>query len=81
MRKRCRQANIQKGRSCKLRPARETLREEALEDGRQTWEKQNTVWDEILNMMKNYQKSNCPLCKKERLRFAGIVPAENFVPG
>ena len=56
-------------------------RQEAIEDGIRVWEKQNTVWDEILNKMKNYQKPNCPLCKKGRLKFAGIVPFDKIVPG
>ncbi len=55
--------------------------QEAIEDGIRVWEKQNTVWDEILNKMKNYQKPNCPLCKKGRLKFAGIVPFDKIVPG
>ena len=59
----------------------ETHRQEAIEDGDRVWEKQNTVWDEILNMMKNYQKPNCPLCKKGRLRFAGLVPDDKMAPG
>ncbi len=40
--------------------------EEAIEDGSQVWEQQNTVWDEILELMQNYQKPNCPQCKKGR---------------
>ena len=53
---------------------------EAIEDGRLAWEKQNTVWDEILNRIQSYQKPNCPKCKKGRLHFAGIVPCEIFSP-
>jgi hypothetical protein len=56
--------------------------EEAIEEGDQVWEKQNTVWDEILELMQNYQKPNCPQCKKGRLVFAGIVPKNQLLsPG
>ena len=51
-----------------------TERHEALEDGPPVVEKQNTVWDEILKSIQDYQKPNCPQCKKGRLRFAGIAP-------
>ncbi|MEA3443786.1 MAG: transposase [Bacteroidota bacterium] len=55
--------------------------EEAIEDGRQVWVKQDTVWDEIMGWLKKYKKPNCPSCKKGRLRFAGIVPYERMAPG
>jgi hypothetical protein len=56
-------------------------KEEAREDGCQTWEKQNTVWGEILDSINNYKKPNCPACKKGRLHFAGIVHDEPYQPG
>jgi len=56
-------------------------KEEALEDGRNVWEKQDTVWNEILQMILNYHKPNCPLCHKGRLHFAGIVPRNHGAPG
>lgn len=56
-------------------------RQEAIEDGRPVFEKQDTVWDEILKTIQGYQKPNCPKCRKGRLRFAGIVPCESFRPG
>jgi hypothetical protein len=56
-------------------------KEEALEDGRNLWEKQDTVWNEILQMILNYRKPNCPLCHKGRLHFAGIVPRNHGAPG
>ena len=49
-------------------------REEAVEDDCPVFEKQDTVWNEILKSIQNYQKPNCPKCKKGRLRFAGIAP-------
>lgn len=55
-------------------------RQEAIEDGRQVFEKQDTVWDEILKKIQGFQKPNCPKCKKGRLRFAGLVPVEKMVP-
>jgi len=52
----------------------DTQRQEAIEDGRPVFEKQDTVWNEILKRIQGYQKPNCPQCKKGRLRFAGIAP-------
>lgn len=50
--------------------------EDTFEDGGLVWEKQNTVWNEILECIKSYRKPNCPACKKGRLHFAGIVYAD-----
>lgn len=59
----------------------ETKKEEALEDGTRVWEKQNTVWDQIKELIKNVRQPNCPACKKGRLRFAGIVREVHWEPG
>ena len=59
----------------------EDRKEEAIEDGLRTWEKQDTVWGEILETISNYKKPNCPACKKGRLRFAGIVYDLPYQPG
>jgi len=56
-------------------------KEEDREDGKQTWDRQDTVWGEILQSINNYKKPNCPACKKGRLRFAGIVYLDPFLPG
>ena len=48
-------------------------KEEAIEDGRRVWEKQDTIWDGILESIRNYKMPNCPVCRKGRLHFAGIV--------
>lgn len=56
-------------------------KEEMLEDGNQVWKKQDTVWNEILEYIKNYRKPNCPACKKGRLHFAGIVYEDPWQPG
>lgn len=55
--------------------------QEQQEDGMCVCEKRQSVWDEILSLIENYKKPNCPKCKKGKLRFAGIVPVESFVPG
>jgi len=47
--------------------------QEAIEDGKLTWEKQHTVWNELLQIISNFRQPNCPQCKKGRLHFAGIV--------
>jgi hypothetical protein len=52
-----------------------------LEDGGQVWEKQDTVWAEIMNLIKNYRQPNCLACKKGRLRFAGLVKDLPWEPG
>jgi hypothetical protein len=56
-------------------------KEEALEDGCCVWEKHDAVWNEILQMILNYRKPNCPLCQKGRLHFAGIVPRNHGAYG
>ena len=57
-------------------------KQETLEDGGTVMEKQNTVWYEIKDLIKNYKKPNCPKCHKGHLRFAGIAPYNNhIVPG
>lgn len=56
-------------------------KEEDLEDGRLVWEKQHTVWNEIMQMIAGFSKPNCPKCKKGRLHFAGIVPRNYSGPG
>ena len=54
---------------------------EAAEDGLQVWVKQNTVWDNIMESILRFKKPNCPVCKKGRLRFAGIVRENPWDPG
>jgi hypothetical protein len=56
-------------------------KQESLEDGRRVWEKQDTVWNEILQIISNFRKPNCPHCHKGRLHFAGIVPRDHCEPG
>ena len=48
-------------------------KEEAIEEGRKVWEKQDIIWDEILESIRNYKMPNCPVCQKGRLHFAGMV--------
>ena len=60
---------------------KQAYRQEAIEDGHQVFEKQDTVWDEILESIQNYQRPNCPKCRKGRLHFAGTVPRESCSPG
>ncbi len=59
----------------------ENKKEEAMEDDNRVLEKQDTVWDGILECIKNYRQPNCPVCKKGRLRFAGIVYEDPWEPG
>lgn len=59
----------------------ETKKEEALEDGTRVWEKQDTVWGEIVELIKTCRRANCPACKKGRLHFAGIVRDVQWEPG
>ncbi len=53
---------------------------EAIEDGMQTWEKHDTVWAEIMQQVKTAISYNCPVCKKGRMRFFGIVMDHAVVP-
>jgi hypothetical protein len=59
----------------------ETKKEEDMEDGRRVWEKQDTVWCEIRELIKSFRQLNCPVCKKGRLRFAGLVKDVPWEPG
>jgi hypothetical protein len=77
---RYRKQNIEKAKAILEQEALD-LKEEALEDGMQTWEKQDTIWPEILKTLANYKKPNCPECKKGHLRFAGVVYSDSFSPG
>jgi NAD-dependent SIR2 family protein deacetylase len=54
---------------------------EAIEDGSTVMVKQETVWQEIKESIKNFKKPNCPKCNKGQLRFAGIVPYNYRIPG
>ena len=69
---RYRKQNIETAKQL-LQQETETRKEEALEDGRGFWEKQETVWNKILECIRNFRQPNCPKCKKGRLRFAGLV--------
>jgi hypothetical protein len=77
---RYRKENIETAREHLLQE-KELGTEQSLEDGQRVWEKQDTVWDEILEWIQKYRKPNCPECKKGRLRFAGIVPRTYSQPG
>jgi len=59
----------------------ETETSEALEDGLRVWQKQDTVWDEISQAIGHYRQPNCPVCKKGRMRFAGLVKNVPWEPG
>jgi hypothetical protein len=75
-----RKKNIELARGL-LMQEKELAREQALEDGLVVWEKQDTVWDEILGWIQQYRQANCPRCKRGRLHFAGIVPQTYLEPG
>jgi hypothetical protein len=77
---RFRKQNIELARELLIQEQNDAI-EEALEDGKQTWEKQDTVWNELLQIISNFRKPNCPHCHKGRLRFAGIVPQSYCEPG
>lgn len=75
-----RKENIETARQL-LAQETENKKEEALEDGARVWEKQDTVWDEILKLISTYRQPNCPACKRGRLHFAGIVREVPWEPG
>jgi len=68
----CRKKNIKKVKEL-LTMEKELQHKEDIEDGRQTWEKQDTIWVKIMEDIKQHVKLNCPVCKKGRMQFAGIV--------
>lgn len=75
-----RKANIEKSKKFLLEESREQ-KQESVEDGKQVWEKRDTVWTEIMQDIKTRLQFNCPICKKGRMRFAGIVnESVAFVP-
>lgn len=59
-----------------LQKEQENLQQEKQEDGERIFIKKHTFWDEIWPQIKQYKQPNCPICKKGRLRFAGVVPRE-----
>lgn len=67
---RYRQENIKKAKEI-LKQQNETDYQEALEDGGTVWKKQDTVWDEIKNLINSFKFPNCPSCKKGRMKFVG----------
>jgi hypothetical protein len=77
---RYRKQNIETAKKL-LEQETETQKEEALEDGSRVLEKQDTVWNEILECIQNFRQPNCPACKKGRLRFAGLVKDVPWEPG
>ena len=77
---RYRKQNIETARRL-LDEETENRKTEAIEDGARVWEKQDTVWSEILECIQNFRQPNCPVCKKGRLHFAGIVRQTPEDPG
>jgi hypothetical protein len=77
---RYRKQNIETAKKL-LEQETENKKEEALEDGSRVLEKQDTVWNEILECIQNFRQPNCPACKKGRLRFAGLVKDVPWEPG
>ena len=71
----CRKKNIKKAKEL-LAEENALQKQEDIEDGKQTWEKRDTIWTEIMEKIKKLPKLNCPVCKKGRMRFDGIVPYE-----
>jgi hypothetical protein len=76
----CRKLNVETAKSLLGQETLDKI-EEALHDGEQVWEKQDTVWEEIRECINNYRKPNCPVCKKGNLHFAGMVPVNNREDG
>lgn len=77
---RYRKINVETAKNL-LSQEQEDVKSEAFEDGNRVVEKQNTVWNEILRLIKQYKKPNCPRCGKGHLQFAGVVPEKHIVPG
>jgi hypothetical protein len=76
----CRKINIATAKAL-LEQETADKNEETIQDGNRVWKKQDTVWNEIMECIKNFRKPNCPACKKGNLYFAGIVPKDNLEYG
>ena len=74
-----RKTNIAKAKAFLLEEQQEEKRE-AIEDGRRSWEKQDTVWEAIMHDIKNVINYNCPICKKGRMCFSGMVTPKVDMP-
>ncbi len=74
-----RKVNIATAKACLLEEQREE-KLEAIEDGKSTWEKQDTLWEAIMQDIKNAINCNCPICKKGRMCFSGMVTVQNNLP-
>jgi len=74
-----RKANIAKAKEYLLQEQQEQ-RLEAIEDGRQTWQKHDTIWAEIMQHIKTASSYNCPICKKGHMHFMGIPGSPVVVP-
>lgn len=70
---RYRKVNIKTAKKILLQDE-ELQKREDMEDGNTVWQKQDTVWDAIQTLMKDYKQYNCPCCKKGHLRYFGIAP-------
>ena len=55
--------------------------EQISEDYGRAWVKQDTIWDKIFHMIIGHKQPNCPVCKKGRMAFAGIVRHDQVPPG
>ncbi len=68
----CRRKNIVKAKEL-LTEEKSDQNREAIEDGKQIWEKRDTVWTKIMEDIKTHMKHNCPVCHNGRMRFVGLV--------
>lgn len=68
-----RKKNIAKAKEL-LSEEKQLMQQEDMEDGKQIWGKQDTVWGKIVEDIKFFAKLNCPICKKGQMCFAGLVP-------
>jgi len=74
-----RKANVEKAKAYLMAEQQEE-KLEAIEDGKQTWEKHDTVWSEIMQQIKTAIQCNCPVCRKGRMRFSGMVSLKPGIP-
>jgi len=72
-----RKANIAIAKAC-LSEEQQEQKLEAVEDGRPTWEKRDTVWNKIMEQINAAFNFNCPVCKKGRMCFSGIASQKDI---
>jgi Putative transposase/Transposase zinc-binding domain len=74
-----RKVNITKAKAFLIQEQQNQTQED-IEDGSRVWEKQDTIWTEIMHKIKTSSTNNCPVCKKGHMRFFGVFVERKVIP-